>query len=214
MAGDDRVACRWARRDQRLDVDRHLTAGGGRTSPRHRWPSVVDALERVGGFVATRTGGDVDLCWRVQLAGLGGVVAAPDSPMRCEPRESVRAVLRQWARYGRGHLELYARFHADGCPVPDPTPRRALLREVGVGRRRLLTRRRRDPGVEAPRAGATAGLGARLPERLAAVDTVGRAVRGVRGGSMGGAVRDLRARRDRGAPPPRRQGRGRRPGRG
>jgi colanic acid/amylovoran biosynthesis glycosyltransferase len=148
MAGDDRVAHRWARRDRRLDVARHLRDGWLPYVPTASMAVRRDVLDRAGGFLPTRSGGDVDLCWRIQLAGLGAIVAVPDSLMRCVPRSTVREVLRQWDRYGTGHLELYARFAHEGCPVPDPEPAAALGREVVRAALGIATRRRRDLAVE------------------------------------------------------------------
>jgi glycosyltransferase involved in cell wall biosynthesis len=120
MGGDQRLAHRLARAIDVLNVEDRL---------RSEWlPYVATAsmavrravLEEVGGFREVRSAGDVDLCWRVQLAGLGEVVAAPDSEMVCVPRSRVREVMRQWSRWGRSNAEVRARFSDDGCPSAPP----------------------------------------------------------------------------------------------
>jgi glycosyltransferase involved in cell wall biosynthesis len=64
------------------------------------------AFEHVGGFTNVRSGGDADLCWRVQDAGLGEI--AVDYEMRVEwvPRERVRELASQMSRYGQSSAGL------------------------------------------------------------------------------------------------------------
>lgn len=70
-------------------------------------------LEEVDGFADVRGGGDVDLCWRVQDAGLG-TVALAEVGMDWVPRTSVRELVGQFHRYGRNTAWLQRRH--DGCP--------------------------------------------------------------------------------------------------
>lgn len=80
----------------------------------------VRALRSVGGFQVVRGGGDVDLCWRVQLDGIGTIAWAPQAVLDWEPRETVRELLSQYHRYGANTARLYGSFAASGCPVPTP----------------------------------------------------------------------------------------------
>lgn len=77
-------------------------------------------LEAVDGFDDVRGGGDVDLCWRVQDAGLG-TVAVADVGMDWVPRESVRDLVGQFHRYGRNTAWLQR--HHDRCPEDPVVPR-------------------------------------------------------------------------------------------
>jgi glycosyltransferase involved in cell wall biosynthesis len=61
----------------------------------------VDAYRHVGGFRHMRSGGDADLCWRIQKAGLGGMAADPRVLMEWVPRTSLKDTLEQWYRYGK-----------------------------------------------------------------------------------------------------------------
>lgn len=99
-------------------------------------------LESVGGFRDVRSGGDVDLCWRVQLAGLGAVTVADGALSDWVPRATVREVLRQWRRYGRARAELLARFQAQGAQRP---PDRRFTASTLQETRRLLHGLRTEP---------------------------------------------------------------------
>lgn len=103
-------------------------------------------LEAVDGFREVRSGGDVDFCWRVQLAGRGRVVHAPGADMDWVPRTTVAAVLSQWRRYGRARVETVARFADAGFALAPPPPRRVLAR-VAAGRLRDTLR---DEPAELP----------------------------------------------------------------
>jgi glycosyltransferase involved in cell wall biosynthesis len=82
----------------------------------------IDALEAVGGFQAVRGGGDVELCWRLQLSGHGPMAWAPDAILDWEPRRRVRDVLSQHHRYGANNARLCTEYRDQGCPVPAPAP--------------------------------------------------------------------------------------------
>lgn len=103
-------------------------------------------LGAVGGFREVRSGGDVDFCWRVQLADLGRVGFAPGADMDWVPRTTIRGVVSQWSRYGRARVETVARF-ADAGLVLAPPPSRRQLARVAAGRLRAALR---DAPAEVP----------------------------------------------------------------
>jgi glycosyltransferase involved in cell wall biosynthesis len=76
-------------------------------------------LEEVDGFRPLRSGGDLDFCWRAQLAGLGRVEYAPEAAVDWVPRSTLREVRRQWYRYGAAKPTLAQRF-ADIGVVAEP----------------------------------------------------------------------------------------------
>jgi glycosyltransferase involved in cell wall biosynthesis len=105
----------------------------------------TDAYRHVGGFRHMRSGGDADLCWRIQKAGLGRMAADPQVLMEWMPRTSLRDTLEQWYRYGKSTRYLEWVW-------PDQSPK-ATGR--GFDWRRVLTPR----GVEtAASAAYAAGL--------------------------------------------------------
>jgi glycosyltransferase involved in cell wall biosynthesis len=122
MGGDGRLAHRLARSIDVLNVEDRLRSEWLPYVPTASMAIRRGSLVAVDGFREVRSAGDVDLCWRVQLAGLGDVVAAPASEMVCVPRSRARAVVRQWARWGRSNAEVRARFRSDGCPPSPPEP--------------------------------------------------------------------------------------------
>lgn len=80
------------------------------------------ALEVVDGFAEVRSGGDADLCWRVQLAGLGSVAVAREPLMTWQARNGLRDAFEQTHRYGRSRVELSRRFADRGAPAPVVAP--------------------------------------------------------------------------------------------
>ena len=58
------------------------------------------AFEAVDGFRAMRSGADADICWRIQQAGLGRLVADRRELMTWIPRTTMRDLGSQWNRYG------------------------------------------------------------------------------------------------------------------
>jgi GT2 family glycosyltransferase len=84
------------------------------------------ALEAVGGFEEVRSGGDADLCWRIQLAGLGRFVAVDRITMDWIPRTATKDLLRQWARYGRSHAHLRVQYPRYGLTSGRPTVLRRI----------------------------------------------------------------------------------------
>jgi glycosyltransferase involved in cell wall biosynthesis len=92
-----------------------------------------DVLDAVGGWNEEyRSQTDVELSWRVQVAGytLG---LAPDALVHYRLRSSLRALARQSFNEGVAGVHLYRDFRAHGVPRPPP---RAALREW----RRIATR--------------------------------------------------------------------------
>lgn len=128
------LAGRAAARLQPLSIEHGRAAAFLPYAPTCHLAAPIDVLEAVGGFRPVRGGGDVDLCWRVQLAGLGSIAWADDAVLDWEPRAGVRELLEQHRRYGANNARLCRAFAAEGCAVPAaPAPWRARL----VGLRRL-----------------------------------------------------------------------------
>lgn len=77
----------------------------------------ASAFRAVGGFdpAYARACDDVDLCWRLQLAGhrLG---YAPDAVVHYRFRGTVRGMAQQAHTYGRAQPQLYRRYRDDGMP--------------------------------------------------------------------------------------------------
>jgi GT2 family glycosyltransferase len=87
------------------------------------------AFEQVGGFQqGIRSGGDAELCWRIQDAGWT-MAHREAAAVEHEHRETVRALARQAARYAAGRAWL-ARHRPGSSPRPKAT--RRLVR-VGAG---------------------------------------------------------------------------------
>jgi GT2 family glycosyltransferase len=83
-------------------------------------------FERIGGFpVVGRYGDDVDLCWRVQLAGTP-LRFVPDAVVHYRLRRRLGETWRQAVRYGRSSVGYYSRFSSEGMP-------RASFRQVFLG---------------------------------------------------------------------------------
>jgi GT2 family glycosyltransferase len=73
-----------------------------------------EAFDAVGGFrEELASGEDVDLCWRLQLAGYRFAVAA-DAVVEKRERVGGRAIFRAAWSYGRCDPRLYRRYRADG----------------------------------------------------------------------------------------------------
>jgi glycosyltransferase involved in cell wall biosynthesis len=75
------------------------------------WRSV---LTKVGGWNESYRGcTDVELSWRVQLAGYR-LSFAPDAVLQCRFRSSLRGLARQFFRIGSAEVQLYHDFRGDG----------------------------------------------------------------------------------------------------
>jgi glycosyltransferase involved in cell wall biosynthesis len=96
------------------------------------------ALEQVAGFRIMPSGGDADLCWRVQLAGFDHVCAIDETLMEWRPRPTVPALLEQWSKYGRSGARLRMEYAERGAPVePALHPLHAVVRHARRTGRRL-----------------------------------------------------------------------------
>lgn len=97
------------------------------------------------------TGGDADLCWRIQMSGDWQLHFAQDAIVRHRHRSTLRALRSQWQRYGRSNRYLHELF---GVPLQNESPRfhvanrltRWLLKGLPVATWRSL--RGKDPAIE------------------------------------------------------------------
>lgn len=125
------------------------------------------AIEAMGGFAEVRGGGDVDLCWAVQHAGLGELRPARDAVLEWVPRETMTALREQYGRYGRNYGRLAAAWAPLGCPrPPTPPPWRVGLHEL-----RRPARSGRPPAVALAAAACQASFAAGLRRGLGEHDT-------------------------------------------
>lgn len=89
----------------------------------------AEMFRAVGGFdESMETSEDMDLAWRVQLAG-GTFEFLPEAIMHIRRRDGVRAVWRQAHSYGRGEFRLkhkYAKVIAAYGELDDAAPQRAV----------------------------------------------------------------------------------------
>lgn len=144
IGGDGRLAHRLARRQSHVDPAPLLADG---FLPFVTTSSMVvrrSALEATEGFAPRRSGADADLCWRIQMAGLGTVVLAPDSAMVCQPRASVPDIWRQWRRYASAYVEVRSRYGDAGGASSNAGSMTQGLRDA---LRRAVTTPR-DPALE------------------------------------------------------------------
>jgi glycosyltransferase involved in cell wall biosynthesis len=86
------------------------------------------ALEAVDGFRVVESGGDADLCWRIQLAGYRDIGEIHEPVMEWRPRATVFGLLQQWAKYGRSGARLRHAYRAWGATTSNPPPAWALGR--------------------------------------------------------------------------------------
>lgn len=78
------------------------------------------ALEQSGLFRPyLTTGGDADLCWRIQMAGDWQLHFAEDAIVRHRHRSTLKALRSQWQRYGRSNRYLHELF---GVPLQAESP--------------------------------------------------------------------------------------------
>jgi glycosyltransferase involved in cell wall biosynthesis len=104
------------------------------------------AFEKVGGFRAMRSGGDSDICWRIQEQGLGGMAVDTRVLMEWEPRTTLRKLASQWKRYGRGTAYLRWAYRTDGATKTDNSPSlRSAIASVGPKLMELRAELRRPP---------------------------------------------------------------------
>lgn len=129
------------------------------------------AFAAIGGFDETLSAGeDVDLCWRLQLAGLH-LAPAPDAVMQIRRREGLLATYRQALSYGRADALLARKYAAVVPPLSPHAGTRGAEHEPGratpgvVARLRARGLRAPDPVHLLARLGRDRGerLGRRLP---------------------------------------------------
>lgn len=93
------------------------------------------ALEAVDGFRALESGGDADVCWRIQLAGFREVREIGEPLMEWRARSDVRSLVAQWAKYGRSNAQLRHEYRSHGASAPAPQP---TLRLVAIHAKRTV----------------------------------------------------------------------------
>ena len=89
----------------------------------------VRSLHTVGLFRPyLTTGGDADICWRVQEGGWK-IQAAPKALVQHRHRQTLEALHSQWYRYGKSSRYLHELHGIDlTCPLPRRERNRSLLR--------------------------------------------------------------------------------------
>lgn len=106
----------------------------------------AEVFASVGGFDESLPAGeDVDLCWRIQLAGFR-FVAAPDALMQIRRRAGLLATYRQAVSYGRADALLAQKYAA----VPRPMPSSAAGDPATAERARGLLERLRTRALRPP----------------------------------------------------------------
>lgn len=88
-------------------------------------------FDAVDGFSSVRSGGDADLCWRIQRATGHRLEAITDVLMEWVPRDRARELLEQNYRYGKSHHGLRVEWSDRGLPVVEPLPLWRLLARTG-----------------------------------------------------------------------------------
>ncbi len=72
------------------------------------------ALQKVGLFRPyLTTGGDADICWRIQLECIGRLEFAPDAIVQHRHRTTFKELASQWRRYGRSNRYLHELYGVD-----------------------------------------------------------------------------------------------------
>lgn len=106
------------------------------------------ALAAVDGFEEMASGGDADLCWRVQLAGFERVIAIDEPLMEWRPRPTLPGLLEQWAKYGRSGAQLRMAYADRGAPVePALHPAHAAARHARRTAQRLRAKDNGGPAI-------------------------------------------------------------------
>ena len=104
------------------------------------------AFEKVGGFRAMRSGGDADICWRIQEQRLGRMAVDTRVLMEWEPRTTLRELASQWKRYGRGTAYLRWAYRMDGAAnAENSRSLQATITSLGPKLRELRAELRRPP---------------------------------------------------------------------
>jgi GT2 family glycosyltransferase len=119
------------RNDQRLDESHYAAIVTANAAYRK------SVLELVGGFDdRMRTGGDIDLAWRVQRQKLGDVVYVPEAVVLHQHRSTLDGMHHQFRRYGYCSAMMTALHHGDAAyPQPPAWQARQVEKQI----RALLT---------------------------------------------------------------------------
>lgn len=88
-------------------------------------------FDAVDGFSTVRSGGDADLCWRLQVATGHRLDVIPDVLMEWVPRDAARQLLEQNYRYGKSHHGLRRNWSGRGLDVVAPLPAWRLAARTG-----------------------------------------------------------------------------------
>lgn len=87
------------------------------------------ALEQAGLFRPwLTTGGDADLCWRIQQGGLWKLQFAPQAIVQHRHRSTWRELRQQWVRYGRSNRYLH---ELHGVALAHSLNQREVLHRIG-----------------------------------------------------------------------------------
>ncbi|MEW1958809.1 glycosyltransferase [Kineococcus sp. NPDC059986] len=88
-------------------------------------------FDAVDGFSSVRSGGDADLCWRLQRTTGHRLDVVPDVLMEWVPRDAARQLLEQNYRYGKSHHGLRRDWSGRGLDVVPPLPGWRLAARTG-----------------------------------------------------------------------------------
>jgi hypothetical protein len=144
-AGRDTVVARYVVARGKMDQDVTLSNPFAPYAQTANAAIRRSAFDAVGGFVAgIRSGGDADLCWRLQAAGWR-LESRPAARVEHTSRERLGALLRQLARHGAGAAWLEER-HPGSSPGPTAT---GFARGAAAAARDALRARREGDREEA-----------------------------------------------------------------
>ncbi|GAB3464699.1 glycosyltransferase [Kineococcus endophyticus] len=88
-------------------------------------------FDAVGGFSGVRSGGDADLCWRLQVTTGHRLDVVQEVLMEWVPRNEARQLLEQNYRYGKSHHGLRREWASEGLEVVPPLPAWRLAARTG-----------------------------------------------------------------------------------
>ncbi|MBE9060674.1 glycosyltransferase family 2 protein [cf. Phormidesmis sp. LEGE 11477] len=90
----------------------------------------VRSLHKVGLFRPyLTTGGDADICWRIQKEGGWKIQAAPKALVQHRHRQTLKELGRQWYRYGQSNRYLHELYGVDlARPLPSRERSRSFFR--------------------------------------------------------------------------------------
>lgn len=113
----------------------------------------ASAFHAVGGFDETlRTGEDIDLCWRIQIAGYA-FARSTEAVVHSRQRQGRRAVFRQAFSYGAGHRALRVKYrqHVAAQTLISETPTPEASESEGRVAHRPPPRHEAQPDSASPR---------------------------------------------------------------